>query len=167
MVISMKRIRKTGSLLKSFWLMTATSFTCVVLFMALFQPLGWEGLMTALAALELFLMCVTISAAMLLWDIPEQGLERRGVPPKVMLVVDPLLRCLAVLAIVLLEGVWFGFFPLAWGTVLGLLPVVVPVFLVTYFITVVNYYRVQREAQEINETIRRKGSGPDKPQKGN
>ena len=61
--------------LKSFWTMCATSFTGVVLLMAILKPLGWEGYMTPLTVWQLFGMCATISAAMLLWDYPEGWLE--------------------------------------------------------------------------------------------
>lgn len=142
--------------LRSFWLMCSTSFTCVMLFMAMFQPLGWEGNMTPAAAWQLFAMCATISAVMLLWDLPERGLERLGVPEGLMLVLTPLLRCAVVCLIVLTEGAAFGFFPLSWQSVLGLLPVVAPVFFITYAVYMFNYHRAKKDAEEINEKIQRK-----------
>ena len=141
---------------KKFWLMCATSYTVVTLLLAMFQPLGWTTEMTPTAAWQLFIMCFTVSAVMLLWDFVEEGMESIGIPPRLMLVLVPLLRCLAVLLVVLFEGVAFGFYPLAWNTVLGLLPVVVPAFFVTYTVYVFNYHRAKQNANEINEKIKRK-----------
>lgn len=155
----MKRKIFTLELFKSFWLMCTTPFTAVVLIMALLQPLGWKGYMTPTTAWQLFAMCATLSAVMLLWDLPEQALERAGVPPRAMLFLDPLLRCIVVCVIVLLEGAAFGFFPLSWQTATGLIPVVVPVFAVTYAITWINYHRAKKNADKINTLIEKKNSG--------
>ena len=155
----MKRRGLGAGLFKSFWLMCSTSFTGVVLFMAMFQPLGWEGYMTPAAAWQLFAMSATVSAAMLAWDLPERGLEKLGAPEGLMLVLVPLLRCAVVCLIVLLEGAAFGLYPLSWRSVLGLLPVVVPVFFVTYAMYMFHYRRAKKDAEEINEKIQKKKRG--------
>ena len=145
--------------LKSFWTMCATSFTGVVLLMAILKPLGWEGYMTPLTVWQLFGMCATISAAMLLWDYPEGWLERLNFSPNAFLFLNPLLRCAVVCLIVLFEGVLFGFYPLSWESVIGLLPVVVPVFAVTYAVTAVNSHWAKKNAEEINRKIMEKKTG--------
>ncbi len=145
--------------LKSFWTMCATSFTGVVLLMAILKPLGWEGYMTPLTVWQLFGMCATISAAMLLWDYPEGWLERLNFSPNAFLFLNPLLRCAVVCLIVLFEGVLFGFYPLSWESVIGLLPVVVPVFAVTYAVTAVNFHWAKKNAEEINRKIMEKKTG--------
>lgn len=148
---------------KLFWTMTATSFTGVVLLMVMLTPVDWDGDMTAAIAWQLFLLCATISLAMLLFDKVEGWMDKCHMPHRLQLFVDPLLRCCAVLVIVVLEGAAFGFYAISWDTVAGLLPVVVPVFVVTYVITFTGFYRSQREAEKINENIRKhKNMGQEK-----
>jgi len=60
---------------------------------------------------------------------------------------------------VLFEGVLFGFYPLSWESVIGLLPVVVPVFAVTYAVTAVNFHWAKKNAEEINRKIMEKKTG--------
>lgn len=147
----MKRKMNWGTL-GDVWLMSATAFTVAALCLAL---ISGEDLSFQLLG-SLFLMCFCVSLAMVLFDRFTGFLEAR-LSPKLMTVVDALLRCVTVLLIVYVVGGALDCFPWGWSTLWMLMPTVVVTFAVTYAAYFIRYAIANWEARAINERIKKRG----------
>lgn len=138
---------------RDWWLLTATSYTCTVVCYAAFAGMEIAPSMTAGTLLGTFVLCATLSLVQLAWGVLSP-LPRLRCSPRAALVLDALCRCLLCVALVLAEGMGFGFVPRSWRSVGLILPILIPVFLVVYFVMYCSYRRASRDADFINGKIR-------------
>lgn len=141
--------------LKEWWLLTATAYTCVVVAYCLLQLFCVLPILTPQILLYTLLLASSISLVQVAWDWLSIT-SRLHCPPKFEVLVDALLRCLLCVVIVLGEGFLFGFIPPKWSSLLFVLPVLVPIFLIAYVVMYFSYKHAQKEADAINEKIRKR-----------
>lgn len=122
---------------------TCSSFTCLMLLFALLSPYGLAPHITSQTVYQGLLLSVSVSLFMAATKKTREG----------SLLSDALIRVLICYFVVFLEGSLIKMIPFSWKGLLLITPVLIPVFIITYFI---NYLTCVELADSINKSIKRK-----------
>lgn len=140
--------------LRTWWFMTATTYSCLVLAYAAAALLGFENRppLNAATLLQSFVLTSAIALAQLLWDWLDLT-PRICHSPRWQIPADALFRCLICVVLVLGVGMPIGLIPVYWESVWAVLPILIPTFLAIYTITYLNFRHTQKDADFINDKI--------------
>lgn len=139
--------------LKTWWFLSATTYTCMTLAYAAATLLGLESPPLNTATLfQSFVLTGAISLAQLLWEWLDMTAHICH-KPRLQIVVDAFCRCLICVVVVLGIGMPIGLIPIYWESVWAVLPILIPTFLAIYTITYLNFKHTQKDADFINDKI--------------
>ena len=136
---------------RSIMTITCTSFTGAVVISELFRKFGSFDFGKLNFLIPLFLICLSIALLMECYEkITYKFSEKKDIP----LPADAAIRLLICYLTVSAGGVLAGWFSLQWKMLLYVSPFVLPVFIITYFVT----YRIcSGFADDINKAIELRG----------
>ncbi|NLK71785.1 MAG: DUF3021 domain-containing protein [Clostridiales bacterium] len=132
--------------MKSVFMICCYSFTAVILFISLFSQFDMAPLLSDKVALQAFTFSLSIAIIMAFADKINKNADFS-------IWTDLLIRIVICFAVVLIEGIWFKMLPFSWKAVIYAAPIVIPVFIITYFFS---YITCMDWADKINKSIQKK-----------
>lgn len=125
---------------------TCFGFTAIVMVITVLPVVDMSDMSKPILQ-QLFFMALTIAIVMFIAEKIEKKLDVSS------LLVDALIRVLICYLVVFVEGGLVGMFPFEWKVLVGISPILLPVFIITYalsYLTNVNYVK------GINRLIKRR-----------
>lgn len=136
---------------KSIFTITSTSFTGAVMLVYIFNRFGFFCINGDSYIPFLFFVCLAIALFMSLYEVVAHRLLKSDVN----LILDGIIRMLICLITITVGGWLGGLFSFSWRMLFYVMPVLVPVFFVTYFVV---YKTCSRYADDINKAINKRKS---------
>ena len=133
---------------KSIAIITGTSFTGSVMMLYLFDKFGLFNLDDVEYIPVLFLICFGIGFFMAVYEKIAQILKA-----DINIFIDAIIRLAIAFVVIVVGGCIGNLFSFSWVLLIYIVPILIPVFVLTYFIT---YLSCSNYATEINRAINSK-----------
>ena len=133
--------------MKRIIIITCTSYTVVSVLAALLDGMHYVPLFTPMSILQLFMITLSIAVLMFVLEKIAENFDSYT------LWVDLLIRLAICFGVVFFGGMLFGWFTFSWLSLLDILPLTIPTFIITYFIA---YFTIFAYAKNINEALKKR-----------